>query len=103
MRRSAMPVNNAPRRAISWKTAFLLLTRSCARTPRGARRSAMSIAIGGSSLLERPVALARTGCGVERRVDPADIAVAAPVDEVEPTMRAVAEQQHRRVGQVHPH
>ena len=41
--------------------------------------------------------------GFKRRIDPAYIAVAAAIDDVEFAMRAVAEQQDRRVGQIHPH
>src|SRR5579864_1931598 len=109
MRRSAMPVSAAPRRAISWRAAFLLPTRSWAITPRGTSRSAISI----TSAPPTPCcssALARECPGpstattrLERRIDPPDIAVATAVNEVEPAMRPVAKQQYGGIGQIHPH
>src|SRR6266700_3798057 len=99
-----MPVSDAARRAISCRAPFLLLTRSCAITPRGTSRSATSItpapATPRSSSRVGPRAAAAR---LERRIDPPDIAVAAPVDQVELAVRTVAEQQHRHIGQIHPH
>jgi len=37
------------------------------------------------------------------RVDPADVSVAAAIDDVQPAARAIAEHQHLLVGQVHAH
>ena len=37
------------------------------------------------------------------RIDPADISVAAAIDHVQLAARAVAEHQHRLIGEVHPH
>src|SRR6266700_4884165 len=104
-----MPVSGAPRRATSCRAPFLLLTRSCAMTPRGTSRSAMSINPApprqrySSALASHGVGPRAAAAHLERRIDPSDIAVAATVDEVELAVRAVAEQQHRRIGQVHPH
>src|SRR6266851_9798431 len=99
-----MPVRLAARRAMSWSAPFLLLTRSWAITPRGTSRSATSITPAPATPRSSSSGGPRGGAArLERRIDPPDIAVAAPVHEVQPTMRAVAEQQHRRVGQVHPH
>src|SRR6516162_3273076 len=40
--------------------------------------------------------------GVEFRIDPPNIPVKAAIDNVKLAMRAVAEQQHRGVGKIHP-
>src|SRR5436190_16661990 len=128
IRRSAIPVANAARRATSCRACFLLPTRNWAITLRGVSSSAISITIrfptpqtsvdrlvhSMPSVLPRKMALlaraANTSGPVcvaasrpQRRVDPADIAVAAAIDQVQLALRAVAEQQHRRIGQIHAH
>ena len=38
-----------------------------------------------------------------RRIDPADVAVAAPIDDVDAAVDGVAEDHDRRIGEVHRH
>src|SRR5580700_1515759 len=129
MRRSAIPVAPAARRATSCSACFLLPTRSWAMTLRGVSSSEISITLRFPAFqpfghaVRAPRVVARTGqgslscalaantfgpmrvtaVGPKGGVDPADIAVAPPVNEVQLTMRPVAEQQHRDIGQIHPH
>src|SRR6266404_3624051 len=47
--------------------------------------------------------MARPARRIELGIDPPDIAVGTPIDEVEFAMRAIAEEQYQRISEIHPH
>src|SRR5258708_4895509 len=105
MRRSGWPVTAAALRASSCRACFLPVTLKFATTLAGVIVSAISI---GKSRTSGPkqkesLSVPLRFHTILVRIDPADMAVLAPVDDIEPAIARIAEDQGRLVGEVEPH